>query len=63
MPQQIWTRSALADVQRFYRFLTAKDIDAAKRAARAIRSDVKILTHQPYFGDQPKKWNLSTGNG
>ncbi|ELY3542975.1 type II toxin-antitoxin system RelE/ParE family toxin [Enterobacter hormaechei] len=50
MPQLIWTRSALADVQRLYRFLAAKDIDAAKRAARAIRSDVKILAHQPYSG-------------
>ncbi|MDD2468748.1 MAG: type II toxin-antitoxin system RelE/ParE family toxin [Desulfobulbus sp.] len=50
MPHLIWAPSALQDVQRVYRFLAEKNIDAAKRAAKAIREGVKILAHQPEIG-------------
>lgn len=50
MPQLIWTPPALADVQRFYRFLAPKNPDAATRAVKAIRTGVKILAHQPHLG-------------
>lgn len=50
MPHLIWTPSALQDVQRIYRFLAEKNIDAAKRAAKAIREGVKILANQPKIG-------------
>ena len=50
MPHLIWSPSALQDVQRVYRFLAEKNIDAAKRAAKAIRDGVKILAHQPEVG-------------
>ena len=50
MPHLIWTPSALQDVHRVYRFLAEKNIDAAKRAAKAIRDGVKILAHQPEVG-------------
>ena len=50
MPHLIWAPSALQDVQRVYRFLAEKNIDAAKRAAKAIRDGVKILAHQPEVG-------------
>ncbi len=50
MPRLIWTPSALADVQRLYRFLALKDEAAARRAVKAIRTGVKILAHQPEVG-------------
>ena len=50
MPHLIWTPPALADVQRLYRFLAPKDEASARRAIRAIRSGVKILTNQPQAG-------------
>ena len=37
-------------MQRVYRFLAEKNIDAAKRAAKAIREGVKILANQPEIG-------------
>lgn len=50
MPQLIWTPPALADVQRLYHFLAQKNKPAAQRAAKAIRTGVKILAHQPNIG-------------
>lgn len=46
----IWTPEALEDVQRLYRWLQPKNVDAAKRAAGAIRSGVAILGKQPMIG-------------
>ena len=56
MPHLIWSPSALQDVHRVYRFLAEKNIDAAKRAAKAIRDGVKILAHQPEVGFEVQ-WN------
>lgn len=60
MPRLIWTPSALADVQRLYRFLAHKDLGAAKRAASAIRKGVNLLVHQPHLGrpatDMDPEW-------
>ena len=50
MPRLIWTPPALDDVQRLYRFLAPKDEAAARRAIEAIRTGVKILSHQPEAG-------------
>lgn len=50
MPHLIWSPPALADVQRLYRFLAIKDVDAARRAIKALRAGVKILAHQPEAG-------------
>lgn len=50
MSRLIWSPSALADVQRLYRFLAQKDKTAARRAIKTIRSSVKILAHQPQVG-------------
>jgi plasmid stabilization system protein ParE len=50
MPRLIWSPAALLDVQRLYRFLAAKNIDAAKHAVKAIREDVKIINAQPGVG-------------
>ena len=50
MPHLIWSPPAVADIQRLYRFLAKKDKSSASRAVKAIRSDVKILAHQPEAG-------------
>jgi len=50
MPHLRWTPSALQDVQRAYRFLAEKNVDAARRAAKTIREGVKILANQPEIG-------------
>ena len=43
MPRLIWAQPALLDVQRLYRFLAPKNVDAAKRAVKAIRHGVQVL--------------------
>jgi plasmid stabilization system protein ParE len=50
MPRLIWSPAALADVQRLYRFLASKNIDAAKRATQAIRQGVQVLADHPEIG-------------
>ena len=50
MPRLIWTPEALLDVQRLYRFLAPKSLDAAKRAVKAIRQGVNVLEQQPGMG-------------
>ena len=50
MPRLIWSPQALQDVQRLYRFLSDKNVDAARRAVQAIRKSVKVLAHQPGIG-------------
>lgn len=69
MPRLIWTRPALADVQRLYRFLARKDADAARRAVKAIRAGVLILAHQPRLGPpiedmdaEFREWLIDFGN-
>ena len=49
MPRLIWSPSALRDVQRLYRFLAPKNLDAAKRAVSAIRSGVACALQHPYL--------------
>ena len=46
----IWSPAALLDVQRLYRFLALKNIDAAKRAVAAMRQGVGVLGQQPGIG-------------
>jgi plasmid stabilization system protein ParE len=69
MPRLIWSPQALLDVQRLYRFLSSKNIDAAKRAAKAIRQSVKVLGQQPGIGrpieDMPeefREWVIDFGD-
>ena len=69
MPRLIWTAPALLDVQRPYQFLACKDIDAAQRAVRAIRTGIKVLAHQPNLGRpmenmdaQYREWMIDFGN-
>lgn len=50
MPRLIWSREALLDIQRLYRFLAIKSPEAAIRAVKAIRSEVNILAISPEIG-------------
>lgn len=50
MPRLIWTPTALADVQRLFRFLAKSNPHAARRAVKAIRASVKALEEQPRAG-------------
>jgi plasmid stabilization system protein ParE len=50
MPRLIWSTSALADVQRVYRFLYEKNPQAARQAVGVIRQGVNILALHPEVG-------------
>jgi len=43
MPRLIWAPPALLNVQQLYRFLASKNLDAAKRAVKAIRQGMRVL--------------------
>ena len=69
MSRLSWAPAALLDVQRLYRFLAPKNIDAAKRAVMAIRQGVKVLAQQPGMGrpvdDLPsefREWIIDFGD-
>lgn len=50
MSRLIWSPQALRDVQRLYRFLALHNLDAAQRAVKTIRQEVKVLEQQPAIG-------------
>lgn len=69
MPRLIWSPPALLHVQRLYRFLAPKNLDAAKRAVKAIRQGVKVLELQPGIGrpiedmpDEFREWIIDFGD-
>ncbi len=69
MPRLIWSAPALRDVQRLYRFLAEKNIDAAKRAAKSLREGVKVVAHQPGIGrpaddmePEYREWMINFGD-
>ena len=69
MPRLIWSRQALLDVQRLYRFLAGKNIDAAKRAIKTVRQGVKVLGQQHGIGrpiedmpDEFREWVIDFGD-
>jgi len=69
MPRLIWSPQALQDVQRGYHFLAPKNLDAAKRAVKAIRPGVRVLEQQPGMGrpvedmdDEFRDWIIDFGD-
>ena len=50
MTRLIWSRAALSDVARLRNFLVGKNPDAARRAVRAIRATVQVISQQPGIG-------------
>ncbi len=69
MSRLIWSPSALLDVQRLYRFLAPRNLEAARQAVKTIRRGVKVLGHQPGVGrpveDMPnefREWIIDFGD-
>jgi plasmid stabilization system protein ParE len=69
MSRLIWSPPALLDVQRLYRFLALKNIDAAKRAVKELRKGVKVLAIQPGIGrpaedmeTEYREWMINFGD-
>ena len=69
MSRLIWSPAALVDVKRLYDFLRPKDVDAAKRAVKAIRQGVKVLEKQSGVGrpvedmeDEFRDWIIDFGD-
>lgn len=50
MPQVVYSRRALDDLERLFRFLLDEDPAAAADAAAAIRSGVDVLGSHPLVG-------------
>lgn len=50
MPSLMWSPAALKDVARLHRFLADRDPEAAARAVRTIRENLKIIARQPEAG-------------
>jgi len=69
MSRLIWSPAALSDVKRVYDFLKPKDLDAAKRAVKAIRQGVRVLEIQSGVGrpvenmdDEFRDWIIDFGD-
>jgi plasmid stabilization system protein ParE len=69
MSRLIWSQPALLDVQRLYRCLAPKTLDAAKRALKAVRRGVSMLGQQHGVGrpieDMPaefREWVIDFGD-
>jgi plasmid stabilization system protein ParE len=69
MPRLTWSRPALLDVQRLYRFLVSRNPDAAGRAVKAMRHGVRVLGLQPGVGrpiddmpDEFREWIIDFGD-
>jgi plasmid stabilization system protein ParE len=70
MPRLIWSPAALQDMQRLHRFLAEQNGEAAKRAVKAIRAGVTILSQQPGVGrpveemaSEFREWLIPFGEG
>jgi plasmid stabilization system protein ParE len=50
MAQIVYSRNALANLERLHRFLASKNPDAVLRAGRAIRDEIAILSRFPGIG-------------
>lgn len=50
MPTVIWTKTALADTDRFVNYLAAVNLEAAARAAQLIRQAGDSLSNNPKRG-------------
>lgn len=69
MSHLIWSPAALLGVKRLFDFLKSKDLEAAKRAVKAIREGVKVLEKQSGVGrpvegmeDEFRDWIIDFGD-
>ena len=69
MSHLIWSPAVLLDVKGLLDFLKSKDLEAAKRAVKAIREGVKVLEKQSGVGrpvegmeDEFRDWIIDFGD-
>lgn len=69
MSHLIWSPAVLLDVKCLLDFLKSKDLEAAKRAVKAIREGVKVLEKQSGVGrpvegmeDEFRDWIIDFGD-
>jgi plasmid stabilization system protein ParE len=67
MPRLIWSGAALRDVQRLWRFLAAKNPEAARKAVKAIRAGVWVIARHPEAGrpletPEYREWPIALGD-
>lgn len=69
MSHLIWSPATLLDVKCLLDFLKSKDLEAAKRAVKAIREGVKVLEKQSGVGrpvegmeDEFRDWIIDFGD-
>lgn len=69
MSRLIWSPAALVDIKRLYDFLKPRNMDAARRAVKAIRQGVNVLQEQPGVGrpveemdDEFRDWFIDFGD-
>jgi plasmid stabilization system protein ParE len=70
MPRLKWSKNAQRDVIRLHDFLLPKSRSAAKRAIKAMREGVKILSNHPEIGrpvdelpPEFREWVIEFGQG
>jgi plasmid stabilization system protein ParE len=70
MPRLKWSPQSLRDLGRLYDFLAPKNLEAAKRAVRAIRQGLKLLGKHPEMGrpvdelpTEFREWVIEFGSG
>lgn len=69
MPRLIWTPAALRDVQRLYRFLVARNVQATRRGVKAIRDRIGVLAAHAEVGrpaeemePEMREWPIAYGD-
>ena len=69
MSRLIWSPAALVDIKRLHDFLKPRNMDAARRAVKAIRQGVNVLQEQPGVGrpveemdDEFRDWLIDFGD-
>ena len=70
MPRLRWSQHAQRDLIRLHDFLSSKSRDAARRAIKAIRQGLKILSSHPEIGrpveelpPEFREWVIEFGQG
>lgn len=67
MSRLIWSGAALRDVQRLWRFLAAKNPEAAQQAVKAIRAGMRVIAQHPEAGrpletPEYREWPIAFGD-
>ncbi len=68
MPQLIWSKASLDDIEKLYCFLEKKNKKAAQKAIQVIRQTVGLIQSHPHIGkpieymeNEYREWIVSFG--